>query len=101
MALGLASVTAGGLLGAFLLGLTVKRAEQVDVMLAIGVSAVTMFLLWLGSKEWIDFPLGRRIAWPWYSMIGSALTVGVGWASSRLRSFSASTSGCSGPGAPR
>jgi SSS family transporter len=85
VALGLASVTAGGLLGAFLLGLMVKRAEQGDVLLAIGVSALTMFLLWLGSKEWIDFPLGRRVAWPWYSMIGSALTVGVGWASSRLR----------------
>jgi len=85
VALGLASVTAGGLLGAFLLGLAVERAAQADVLLAISVSAVTMFLLWLGSKEWIDLPLGRRIAWPWYSMIGSGLTVGVGWASCRLR----------------
>ncbi len=87
VALGLASVTAGGLLGAFLLGLIVERAEQSDVLLAIGTSAATMFLLWLGSKDWIDFPLGRRIAWPWYSLIGSALAVGVGWASSRIRQF--------------
>jgi SSS family transporter len=85
VALGLASVTAGGLLGAFLLGLIVERAEQADVLLAIGVSAATMFLLWLGSKDWIDFPLGRRIAWPWYSLIGSLLAVGIGWASSRIR----------------
>jgi Na+/proline symporter len=97
VALGLASVTAGGLLGAFLLGLTVKRAEQADVLLAIGVSALTMFLLWLGSKEWIDFPLGKRIAWPWYSMIGSALTLGVGWASSRLRGISGTSSGSARP----
>ena len=85
VALGLASVTAGGLLGAFLLGLVVEGAEESDALLAISVSALTMFLLWLGSKDWIDFPLGRRIAWPWYSMIGSALTVGVGWGSCRLR----------------
>jgi Na+/proline symporter len=85
VALGLASVTAGGLLGAFLLGLIVKRAEQVDVLLAIGVSAAAMFLLWLGSKDWIDLPLGRRIAWPWYSLIGSGLAVGIGWASCEVR----------------
>jgi solute:Na+ symporter, SSS family len=85
VALGLASVTAGGLLGAFLLGLMVERAQQSDVLLATLASAATMFLLWLGSKDWIDFPLGRLIAWPWYSLIGSALAVGIGWASSRIR----------------
>jgi len=87
VALGLASVTAGGLLGAFLLGLIVERAEQADVLLAIGVSATTMFLLWLGSKDWIDLPLGRRIAWPWYSLIGSLLAVGIGWASCGVRTL--------------
>jgi SSS family transporter len=89
VALGLASVTAGGLLGAFLLGLMVRRAEQLDVLVAIATSAAAMFLLWLGSKGWVDFPLARRIAWPWYSMIGCALTLTVGWTSSRLRTLSA------------
>jgi SSS family transporter len=87
VALGLASVTAGGLLGAFLLGLIVKRAVQADVLVAVGISAVGMFALWLGGKGWIDLPLARRISWPWYSMIGCALTLGVGWASSRLRAL--------------
>jgi SSS family transporter len=85
VALGLASVTAGGLLGAFLLGLMVRRAVQIDVLVAIATSSLAMLLLWLGSKGWIDFPLGRRIAWPWYSMIGCALTLTVGWTSARLR----------------
>jgi SSS family transporter len=85
VALGLASVTAGGLLGAFLLGLMVRRAVQIDVLVAIATSSAFMLLLWLGSKGWIDFALGRRIAWPWYSMIGCALTLMIGWASSRLR----------------
>src|SRR6185369_14151755 len=34
--------------------------------------------LWLGSKRWIPFPLGESIAWPWYSLIGSAITFGIG-----------------------
>jgi hypothetical protein len=37
-----------------------------------------MLALWLGSKGWIPFPLGERIAWPWYSLIGSAITFGIG-----------------------
>jgi SSS family transporter len=85
VALGLASVTAGGLLGAFLLGILAGRAGQADVLLAVGVSALVMSALWLGGRGLIDFPLARRVSWPWYSMIGCAITVGVGWASSRLR----------------
>jgi solute:Na+ symporter, SSS family len=85
VALGLASVTAGGLLGAFLLGLIVRRAVQSDVLLAVAMSALVMFSLWLGARGWIDLPLARRIAWPWYSLIGSAIAVGVGWMSSVLR----------------
>jgi len=79
VALGLASVTAGGLLGAFLLALYVQRARQADALLAIGMSALFMFALWLGSKEWIPFPLGLRIAWPWYSLIGTTITALSGW----------------------
>jgi SSS family solute:Na+ symporter len=85
VALGLASVTAGGLLGAFLLGLLVKRARQADVLLGIGISALAMFSLWLGSKGFIPFPLAKGIAWPWYSLIGSAIAVGVGALSSAIR----------------
>jgi SSS family transporter len=85
VALGLASVTAGGLLGAFLLGLLVKQAVQSDVLLAVATSALAMFSLWLGAKGWISFPLARRIAWPWYSLIGCAIAMGVGWSSSFLR----------------
>jgi hypothetical protein len=38
-----------------------------------------MFVLWLGSKGWIPFPLGKAIAWPWYSLIGSSIAFGTGW----------------------
>ncbi len=79
VALGLASVTAGGLLGSFLLALYARRAREGDLLCAVGGSVAFMMALWLGSKGWLPFPLGRRVAWPWYSLIGSALTFAGGW----------------------
>jgi len=78
VALGLAGVTAGGLLGAFLLARYARRAAQSDVSWAIAAATAFVLLLWLGSRGWVPFPLGRRIAWPWYSLIGSSLTVALG-----------------------
>jgi SSS family solute:Na+ symporter len=77
--LGLLSVTAGGLLGAFLLAIYARRARQADVLAAVTCSTVLMLVLWLGSKSWIPFPLGQKIAWPWYSLIGSAIAVTIGF----------------------
>jgi len=79
VALGLASVTAGGLLGAFLLALYAARARESDLLWAVSASVAFMMALWLGSKGWLPFALGRKIAWPWYSLIGSALTLSGGW----------------------
>ena len=83
VALSLASVTGGGLLGAFLLALYVRRARQADALVAIGVSAFFMFVLWLGARGYVPFALGLQIAWPWYAMIGAGITVAVGWVLSR------------------
>jgi len=79
VALGLVSVTAGGLLGAFLLALYARRSSQADALAAVCGSTAFMLLLWLSSKGWIPWTLGRRIAWPWYSLIGSVLAFGSGW----------------------
>jgi SSS family transporter len=79
VALGLASVTAGGLLGGFLLALWARKATQTDAMIGIAASAVFMFVLWLGSKGFVPFPLGKMIAWPWYSLLGSTIAFGMGW----------------------
>jgi SSS family transporter len=76
--LGLLSVTAGGLLGAFLLARYARRATQTDVLWAIGCSAVLMMALWLGSRGWLPIPFAKEIAWPWYSLIGSAISFGLG-----------------------
>ncbi|MCM3874890.1 MAG: sodium:solute symporter [Thermoanaerobaculia bacterium] len=79
VALGLASVTAGGLLGGFLLALWARKATQTDAMIGIATSAIFMFVLWLGSKDFVPFPLGKMIAWPWYSLLGSSIAFGTGW----------------------
>ena len=76
--LGLLSVTAGGLLGAFLLAIYARRARQADVLWAVTCSTVLMLALFLGSKSWIPLSLGQKIAWPWYSLIGSAIAVTIG-----------------------
>jgi hypothetical protein len=83
---------------AFLLGLLVDGARQRDVLLAVSLSALVMFTLWLGGRGFVDFPLARRISWPWYSMIGCGITLAVGWASSRI---SATSSGTARPAPPR
>ena len=77
--LGLLAVTAGGLLGAFLLCVYARRVNQTDLLWAVGGSTVFMLALWLGSKGWVPFPLGQKIAWPWYSLLGSAITVTTGF----------------------
>ena len=76
--LGLLSVTAGGLLGAFLLCIYARRANQSDVLWAVACSTLFMLALWLGSKGWIPLPLGQKIAWPWYSLLGSTISVSTG-----------------------
>jgi len=63
----------GGLLGGFLLALWARKATQADAMIGIATSAVFMFVLWLGSKGFVPFPLGKAIAWPWYSLLGSTI----------------------------
>jgi Na+/proline symporter len=78
LALSIASITYGGLLGTYLLGGLWPRARQVDVIIAIVVGVVVMLPVVLG------FP--RRVlpglAWPWYVPLGTAVTIIVGMVSS-------------------
>ena len=67
VALGVASLVYGGLLGAFALGILTKRPGQgaAVVGIAVGVGTVTL--------------LRDQMAWPWYTVVGSLTTFGVGW----------------------
>jgi Na+/proline symporter len=85
IALSIASFTYGGLLGGFFLGLFWKRARQRDAILGmsvgIGVMAFVVFARQLsGILPWLE-PVSR-IAWPWYVLIGTSITLLVGIVSS-------------------
>ncbi len=87
--LSIASLTYGALLGAFILA-RVRRVASTHVIAAIvGSTALMAFVVFarpLGALLG-DPPLLAslaKVAWPWYVVIGTGLTVGIGLAASLL-----------------
>ncbi|HEU4565258.1 MAG TPA: sodium:solute symporter [Gemmatimonadaceae bacterium] len=89
IALSIASFTYGGLLGGFFLGLLWRRANQRDAItgMATGIAVMTFVVFAKQISE--AYPalastLGpaSRIAWPWYVLIGTTITMLVGILSS-------------------
>jgi SSS family transporter len=79
LALSIASITYGGLLGTYILG-GWKRARQIDVILAMVVSTIVMLPIVIGIPvRWLP-----GLAWPWYVPLGTGITLSVGWLSSIL-----------------
>lgn len=74
----IASYTYGALLGAFLLGLLVKRARQADAVVAFVATLVVVLVLLFG----VTFPNGKggesSLAFPWYTPVGVVVTLVVG-----------------------
>jgi SSS family transporter len=91
IALSIASFTYGGLLGGFFLGILSRRAMQIDAIIGMSVGIACMILVvfagrlsgWSPSIFGFLAPLGR-IAWPWYVLIGTSITVGVGMLASLM-----------------
>jgi SSS family transporter len=77
LALSIASITYGALLGTYILGGVVRGARQLDAIVAIAVATVAMLVVVL-VKPWVFADL----AWPWYVPLGTAITLVVGWLSS-------------------
>ncbi len=86
LALSVVSLTYGGLLGTYLLGGFWPRARQIDVIVAIVTSVVCMTPVVLGAVI-PSFPIRwlPGLAWPWYVLLGTAVTVGVGMAASMIK----------------
>jgi solute:Na+ symporter, SSS family len=89
VALSIASFTYGGLLGGFFLAIFWRRARQRDAILGmsvgIAVMSVIVFAKQIGAAipEWADTlaPLAT-IAYPWFVLIGTVITLLVGILSS-------------------
>jgi len=79
LALSIASVTYGSLLGTYVLGGLWPRARQIDVITAIIVSVVAMTPVVLGSViPGFPWHLLPGLAWPWYVPLGTGVTVAAG-----------------------
>lgn len=85
VALSITSFTYGALLGGFALGLLWKRAQQRDALVGMSCGLLVMSVVVVAkplSAFWPALaPLGT-IAWPWYVLIGTTVTVSVGILSS-------------------
>jgi len=75
IALGIASITYGGLLGTFLLGLFSKTVTEKGAVIGFGAGIGVMLLISL-----LPFFLGRPpfVHWTWYVLLGSTITVSSG-----------------------
>jgi SSS family transporter len=89
IALSIASFTYGALLGGFFLGMLWRRAIQRDAILGMSVAIVVMTFIVFAKQLLPVFPSMSgllttfgRIAWPWYVLIGTTITIGVGIISS-------------------
>jgi Na+/proline symporter len=77
VALGIASVVYGGLLGAFALGVLTQRADQRSTIVGMATGIGVVMVIWLTIPD--------RVAWPWFVLIGTGVTFLVGWALGRRR----------------
>ena len=89
VALSIASFTYGALLGGFFLGILWKRAIQRDAITGMAVGILTMTFVVFAKQLGPVLPgIGgalaelSTIAWPWYVLIGTTVTMAVGILSS-------------------
>lgn len=76
MALSVASLINGPILGVFLVGAFLKRAREIHALAGMLASIGVMLYILFGTS----------IAWPWYALIGSSVTVTVAFISTFLYS---------------
>ena len=83
LALSIASITYGALLGTYILAGRWSKATGRDVIIAVGVTLACMlavvFARQLAERPGLDWlaPFGR-LAWPWYVPLGTLLAVATG-----------------------
>jgi len=85
----IASLVWGPMLGAFLLGVATKRANQTGVIAGMAGSLVCMLAVWM------YVPLG----WTWYVLVGTVICVSIGYGVSLAKSAPARRDEPAGGGA--
>jgi solute:Na+ symporter, SSS family len=72
LALSIASLINGPILGVFLVGVFLRRVSQAPALIGMVVSSAVMLYIYFAT----------RIAWTWYVFIGSGITLIVAWLAS-------------------
>ena len=85
LGLGIASYTYGGLLGAFGVGLILKKPDKKDVLIGFFTGLLALLFLVDGPVQNILPGDGLVIAWPLYTLIGSTIVILTTLASSKIR----------------
>jgi Na+/proline symporter len=89
IALSIASFTYGALLGGFFLGMLWRRAIQRDAILGMAVGIIVMSFIVFAKQMMPIFPgmtglltTLSHISFPWFVLIGTSFTMGIGILSS-------------------
>jgi SSS family solute:Na+ symporter len=78
LGLGIASYTYGGLLGAFLLGILSQKLRRFDAVIGFFAGLIALIFLVKGPIQNLLPGEGLTIAWPLYTLVGSAIVIIVG-----------------------
>src|SRR5699024_11176678 len=81
LGLGIASYTYGGLLGAFLLGRLSNHPSKTDAIIGFFTGLIALLFMVKGPSQQMLPGSGLAVAWPLYTLIGSAIVILDGWIS--------------------
>jgi solute:Na+ symporter, SSS family len=84
-AFSLRGLTSGALLGGLILALFWRRVGPRAAMIGMTASVVVMNVLYWppnipACREWWLRTFGGEVFWPWFTLIGTVVTLGVAWA---------------------
>lgn len=84
-AFSLRGLTSGALLGSLLIAVSWRRLGATAAMWGMSASLIVMNLLYwpaqlTATKEWWLKTFGGEVFWPWFTLIGTAVTLGVAFA---------------------
>jgi SSS family transporter len=88
-AFSLRGLTAGALLGSLIIALFWKRLGARATMAGMTASLVVMNLIYwpanvVVTKDWWLRTFGAEVFWPWFTLIGTLVTLGVAWGVARV-----------------
>jgi Na+/proline symporter len=88
-AFSLRGLTSGALLGGLLLALFWRRGGARSVVLGMAVAVATMTAIQVlpqlpATQAWWKRVIGPEIFWPWFTLIGTVVTMGTAWTIQRL-----------------